>query len=93
MITLVVIAQIKPNHIQDFMNECLVSQRHTLNEEGCKSYTINRDDYNEDKVILIESYLDEEAIQKHKKTQHFIQWRENIFPYVIERETIKYTSL
>lgn len=93
MITLVVIAQIKQQNYQDFINECLVSQLHTLEENGCSSYTINIDGINKDTVILIESYYNEEAIEEHKKTQHFVKWRENIFPYVVQRETIKYISI
>jgi quinol monooxygenase YgiN len=93
MITLIVKAKIKPEHLYDFIDECRVSQRLTLDERLCNAYTIQMDVQDENTVILVEIYHSEEALDSHKKTQHFLEWRDKIFPYVVTRETTKYTSI
>jgi quinol monooxygenase YgiN len=93
MITLIVKALIKPEHLHDFIDECRISQRNTLDERLCRAYTIQMDAEDENTVILVEIYHSEEAIEIHKKTEHFINWRNNVFDYVVQRTTTKYISI
>ncbi len=92
MITLIVFAQIKPENLFDFIDETKIAQKATLDEGGCTAYTINKDNDDEDSVILIETYMSEDALAFHKSTPHFLEWRDKIRPYIITRRTEKYTS-
>lgn len=93
MITLIVEVKIKPENFLDFINETRIAQKKTILEPGCKGYTINRGD-SDNSIILIESYVSEIAISYHKTTSHFLEWRENVQPYMASpRTSVKYTSI
>lgn len=93
MITLIVSALVKPENLTDFIEETKIAQQATLEEGGCTAYTINKDNEDEDSIILIESYLSEDAINFHKNTPYFLEWRDKIRPFIITRTTEKFISL
>ncbi|MET4705845.1 putative quinol monooxygenase [Frigoribacterium sp. UYMn621] len=45
--------------------------RDSLNEPGCASYTAHRERDHPNRFVLIESYLDEEALENHRESVHF----------------------
>jgi autoinducer 2-degrading protein len=81
MITLIVDVQVKPEHTKDFIRETIKSQAGTIIEPGCTQYDFCQTS-DECKFILVESYKNQEAIEEHKKTTHFLTWRENIEPFM-----------
>ena len=80
MITIIVQVDVKPENIQNFIDETKTSKEGSLKEPGCCGYTIFQSLSDPTKFTLSELYESEEAIESHKKTSHFLAWRENVQP-------------
>ena len=79
MITLVVKINVHPQFLYDFVDATKILARRTLStERQCRAYTVNKDPNNEDVVILVEMYDNQEAIDFHKTTEHFLEWKETV---------------
>ncbi len=77
-IAIIVQVDVKPSYIQEFINETKKSQSATLNEDGCLRYNILQSIEEPNKFTLSEIYKSEEAIEVHRTTQHFLDWRNNV---------------
>lgn len=75
MKTIIVHICVKPGFVQDFIDATKKSQSATTSEEGCLSYDILQDIADEHKFTLSEVYKDDDAIEDHKLTTHFLEWR------------------
>lgn len=75
---------VKPEFREDFIKETQFAQHKSMEEPGCFQYQLceNVDDKN--KFVLIEGYTDEAAIESHKATPHFQQWRTNVWDWMAE---------
>jgi quinol monooxygenase YgiN len=77
MKALVVKVQIKAEFRDQFMKEmhadAIGSEK---NEPDCLMFNIVRDVADPNTLYLFEVYKDEEAIETHKKTPHFVKWLE-----------------
>ena len=89
-ITLLVTLTIKPNMITEFIRE--TDFMRTLAEQtepGCVRYDILQEKPNFDiegiVFTLIETYISNDAIEEHKKTQHFKNWKENTKHMIINK--------
>ena len=78
MIVTIVHVKVKPDRVQDFIKETQISQAATLQELGCWRYTIMQDIDNENAFILSEAYQNQESIDFHKETPHFLAWKNNV---------------
>jgi autoinducer 2-degrading protein len=80
----------------DFLKETQFAQYKALKEEGCKAYIIGKayDAENLNQITLVEMYSDEQAIDFHKTTPHFLQWRQNVEEFMNSpRQVTKLISL
>jgi quinol monooxygenase YgiN len=94
MITLIVNILVIPNRYFDFVDACRIASKSALDtEKQCRAFTVNEDPNNEFGVILVEVYDNQEAIDLHKTTPHFIEWREIANKLSASRNTIRYESL
>jgi len=78
MITIIVHVEVKLGFVQDFINATIKSKNATSKELGCLNYDIMQDVASENKFILSETYSSESAIESHKLTPHFLEWRETV---------------
>lgn len=76
MITILVRVDVKPEFVTDFIRETYKSLNSTVGEFGCMDYKMVQSDNTQ--FTLIETYKSQEAIDSHKKTEHFLVWRENV---------------
>lgn len=94
MITLIVNINVIPDRFFDFVDACRTASERALREERqCRAYTVNQDPNNENGVILVEIYDNQEAIDFHKTTPHFLEWREIANKLSASRNTTRYESL
>ncbi len=96
MITIIVNVEVVPEHIQEFIEATKKSQEATLKEVGCKKYEIlhsfiGNNPY-KNRFILIEEYVSEDAINAHKETLHFQEWRNTVNP-ITQRTSSKNITL
>lgn len=93
MITVIVHIDIKPEYIYECIVATKIAQEKTLQETGCHLYTINKDKNTFSSIFLVEVYENNDAIEIHKNTQHFIEWRDTVEPYMNKPRSItKYES-
>jgi quinol monooxygenase YgiN len=94
MITLIVKINVIPEHFWDFVDACRIASTQALRtERQCRAYTVNQDPDNENGVILVEIYDNQEAIDFHKTTPHFLEWREIANKLTISRTITRLESL
>jgi len=76
----IIIVQIivKSNCIQTFIDATIKSREATMNETGCIQYNIAQNVSDECQFILIEQYTSDEAIEFHRSTPHFLEWRNEV---------------
>lgn len=87
MITIVVNAEVKFEHVQNFIDATKKSQVGTLQEDGCTRYEILQNPVETNKFILIETYKNEDAINIHKETEHFKEWRMVTYEWMLVPRT------
>ena len=93
MITLIVKIDVKPEAYHDFVDACrTASERALRTERQCRVFTVNKDTDNENGIVLIEQYDNQEAIDFHKTTEHFLEWREAVKDMGVRKVT-RYESI
>lgn len=71
--------EVKDGFVSDFIRETFHARDIAESiEPGCVRYDIIQDITDTHKFTLLESYTSETAIDDHKSTQHFINWRANV---------------
>lgn len=94
MITLIVNINVIPEHFFDFVDACRIASKTALREERqCRAFTVNQDPDNENAVILVEIYDNQEAIDFHKTTEHFIEWAKIRDKVSASRNVTRYDSI
>lgn len=72
---IIVNVECKMDKIQDFINVTKISQKFTLQEDGCLMYEIFQNNIIPNKFTLFEKYKSEDDFIYHKETEHFQEWR------------------
>jgi quinol monooxygenase YgiN len=89
-IGLVVHLDIDPAHLEEF---CEIVTKHgaysVSHEPGCISFTVIRDDESENKIILVETYADDAALQSHWNSSHMQAYRDKTTHMIVNRERHK----
>lgn len=94
MITLIVKIDVKPEAYFDFVDACRTASIRVLRtERQCRAFTVNKDPDNENGVVLVEMYDNQEAIDFHKTTPHFLKWREIANQLTYTRTVTRYESI
>ncbi len=91
MFAIYVTADVKPNHIEKFLEACIEEGSASVRDEpDCYRFEILRDKNNPNRICFIEVFKDEQALQTHQGTPHFSKmWQtiENMIEAKINEET------
>lgn len=95
LVSLVVKLRIKPEYREQFLEEmwadAVGSER---NEPGCLMFNVVHDNADPNVIYLFEVYEDEQAVEAHRKTPHFLKWSETTKDWLAEpREVVRGTTL
>ena len=63
------------------------------NEEGCRHFDVCTDPENDHAFMLYELYDDEAAVEAHRSTSYYAEFRDNIDPLLKGRDLRKWTRL
>ena len=75
MIAIFVTIQIKQGFKDRFMDALFDDARGSIrNEPGCFRFDILQDDGDPDRIHLYEVYADEQAVEAHRASPHFMKW-------------------
>ena len=94
MIVTFVHVWVKEEHIKDFKHASIANHKKSIKEPGNLRFDVLQDDSDPSKFVLYEAYETEEASAAHKKTPHYLKWRETVVDWMAQpREGIKHTIL
>lgn len=85
MKTLIVNITVFENQIKNFKEETEFMQHASKKENGCYEYSVYQSVENKCKFTFVETYKDDDAINDHKESVHFKQWKINTSEMIIDK--------
>jgi (4S)-4-hydroxy-5-phosphonooxypentane-2,3-dione isomerase len=94
MIVTIVHVWVKPEFVDDFISASLINHEYSVNERGNFRFDVLQDDADRCKFVLYEAYETEDSAAAHKKTDHYLRWREVVEPWMVRpREGVRHTMI
>jgi autoinducer 2-degrading protein len=94
MIVTIVQVEVTPENIESFIRATTGNHLESIQEPGNLRFDVLRNDENQNRFVLYEAYDNEESAAAHKKTAHYLKWRETVAPWMAKpREGIRYTAI
>ena len=94
MIVTCVHVYVNSENVQDFINATLLNHQYSVKEPENKRFDVLQDPDDETHFILYEAYQSEAGAAAHKKTTHYLTWKEMVASWMAKpREGISYTVL
>lgn len=89
-----VTVHVKPDHIEEFIQATIENHRGSVLESGNLRFDILQHGQNPCQFMLYEAYESEEAAAAHKKTAHYLKWRDTVADWMAApREGTRYHIL
>ena len=94
MFVTIVYIEVRPEYIDPFILATTENHRESVKEPGNLRFDLLRNEAEALRFVLYEAYENEEAAAAHKKTAHYLKWRETVAPWMaVPREGVRYTGL
>ncbi|MEB3214415.1 MAG: antibiotic biosynthesis monooxygenase [Leptolyngbyaceae bacterium] len=82
------------DNVQDFIAATLLNHENSIKEPENERFDVLQDPNDEGHFILYEAYQSEAGAAAHKKTTHYLTWRETVAPWMAKpREGVPYKVL
>jgi len=90
MINVIVILEIDPARVDEFLEVITYNATESVKEPGCLCFEVNRQFEQPNLFGLSEQYVDQAAMEAHYQTPHFALWKEkSATGFVIKRWSVK----
>lgn len=86
MIYLVATLTIKPGSLPEFIDAAKTCIAATRREPGCISYDLNQSLTDENTLVFVERWENQESLDGHFNAPHFKVWREAGAPHFVDRK-------
>lgn len=94
MIVTIVHVEVRPEKVENFIRATTANHLESVKEPGNLRFDVLRNDADPSRFVLYEAYENEEKAAAHKKTIHYLQWRETVAPWMAKpREGIRHTAI
>ena len=94
MIVTCVTVYVKNDEIDNFINATLENHRKSIKETGNMRFDILQCNNDSSRFLLYEAYASEDAAASHKKTDHYLKWRETVANWMLKpREGVSHKVL
>jgi autoinducer 2-degrading protein len=94
MIVTIVHVEVRPEHVDEFIRATTENHHESVKEPGNLRFDVLRNDAVPNRFVLYEAYENETLAAAHKKTAHYLKWRETVAPWMASpREGIKHTAI
>ena len=94
MIVYCVNVYVKKEHIQDFIAATIKNHESTVQEPGNLRFDVLQCSDDPLKFMFYEVYTSPEAVTDHKKTSHYLKWRETVSDWMAKpREGVSHTVI
>lgn len=85
---------VKEEHIEDFIDAIIKNHEGSVKEPGNLRFDVLQNAEDPSKFLIYEVYESEEAVAAHKKTAHYLEWRETVETWMAQpRQGIRYTVI
>lgn len=84
MVITCVTIYVKKEFIPDFIEATLDNHRNSIEEEENIRFDVLRCNSDETRFFLYEAYSSEEASAAHKKTTHYLKWRNTVADWMAQ---------
>ena len=79
MHVLIVTIQIQPSHRKEFLELMIEDARGAdEDEQGCLRFDVLQDVEDPNRIYLYEVYVDDAAVDAHRKAPHFLKWQSTV---------------
>ena len=82
MIATVVTAWVKKENVEDFIAATRDNHVASVEEKGNLRFDIIRSREEPCRFVLYEAYESDEAAAAHKKTAHYLKWKDTVAPWM-----------
>ena len=89
MVNVIVILEVDPARVDEFLQVITHNATESVKEPGCTRFEVNRQADQPNLFALSESYRDQAAMDAHYTTPHVAKWRENAPKFVLKRWAAK----
>jgi len=94
MIVTCVTVYVKKEFIADFIEATLENHQNSIREEGNLRFDVLQCSADETRFFLYEAYLTDEASVAHKKTAHYLKWRDTVANWMAQpREGVAHSII
>jgi autoinducer 2-degrading protein len=94
MIVTIVNILVKPENINQFIEATIENHNNSVKEKGNLRFDVLQYRDNPSAFSVYEAYETDEASAAHKKTAHYLKWREIVEPWMAQpREGIAHTII
>lgn len=69
---------VKKDKVQDFIAATIENHKNSIKEKGNLRFDVLQCQEDETRFFLYEAYESEEASAEHKKTAHYLKWRDTV---------------
>ncbi len=85
---------VKPEHVDAFVEATRANHEGSVREPGNLRFDVLRSSDDPTRFVLYEWYVDEAAAAAHKKTAHYLEWREVVADWMASpRRGLRYEGL
>jgi len=94
MVVTIVEVSVHKDHIDDFVVASAKNHKASIQEPGNQRFDILQSPEDTSKFILYEAYTTSDDAAAHKKTPHYLEWRDTVAPWMAQpRKGIPYNGL
>lgn len=78
MLVTTVTVYVKPEYVDDFIEATIANHNLSIEEPGNMRFDVLQCTDDATRFLLYEAYESPEAAAAHKKTEHYLKWRETV---------------
>lgn len=84
MIVTTVTVFVKPDHINDFIDATTLNHNNSIKESGNARFDVLQCTDDPTRFLLYEAFHSSEAAAAHKKTEHYLKWRDTVADWMAQ---------
>jgi autoinducer 2-degrading protein len=85
---------VKPEKLAEFIQACQENHYKSIQETGNIRFDVLQSTEEPNRFLLYEAYESEETAAAHKKTEHYLLWRDKVADWMVEpRKGVPYKIL
>ncbi len=86
--------QVKPEHVQDFIDAARANHLGSVSEPGNRRFDVLQLAEDPTRFVLYEAYASAADAAAHKNTAHYLKWRDTVAPWMATpRVGVSYVGL